>query len=126
MKSICAVEGVTAVGIKEGRYGLALIKASGTVAFVGTNNLVCAAPVLLMKEQSESGLIDGIIVNSGCANAYTGEEGISDAMRMAEIGAPVFKTLPERVGVASTGIIGRRLDLSLINDQCKRIAGNLK
>ncbi|MEA2035077.1 MAG: bifunctional ornithine acetyltransferase/N-acetylglutamate synthase [Euryarchaeota archaeon] len=126
MKSICAVEGVTAVGIKEGKFGLALIKASGTAAFVGTNNLVCAPPVLLMKEQSESGLIDGIIVNSGCANAYTGEQGFSDAMRMAEIGAPVFNTLPERVGVASTGVIGRYLDLSLIEDQCKRIAGELK
>jgi len=126
LKSICAVKGVTAVGIKEGRFGLALIKASGTAAFVGTNNLVCAPPVLLMKEQFESGLIDGIIVNSGCANAYTGEQGFSDAMRMAEIGAPVFNTLPERVGVASTGVIGRYLDLPLIEDQCKRIAGNLE
>lgn len=45
MKSICAVRGVSAAGIKEGKFGLALIRASGTAAGVFTSNKVRAAPV---------------------------------------------------------------------------------
>ncbi|MBQ3684537.1 MAG: bifunctional ornithine acetyltransferase/N-acetylglutamate synthase, partial [Methanomicrobium sp.] len=65
MKNICAVEGVYATGIKEGKYGLALIKAKGTAAAVFTKNRLVAAPVILMKERMEKGVLDGIIVNSG-------------------------------------------------------------
>ena len=45
MKSICAIEGVTAAGIKEGKYGLALIRASGETAGVFTRNLMKAPPI---------------------------------------------------------------------------------
>ena len=51
MKSICGVEGVTASGIKEGKYGLALIRASGSAAGVFTSNLVRAPPIVLMEER---------------------------------------------------------------------------
>lgn len=125
MKSICAVLGVEAAGIKEGKYGLALIKASGTAAAVFTKNIFAAAPVILMKERMENGVLDGIIVNSGNANVYTGEQGLKDTERMAEIAAEAFKTTPERVGVASTGVIGRFLDTGIIEDQCRRISGNI-
>ena len=50
-KSICAVPGVKAWGMKEGKYGLALIEAHGTAAGVFTENLVRAAPVELMRKQ---------------------------------------------------------------------------
>ena len=76
--------------IKEGKYGLALIQASGTAAAVFTKNLFAAAPVLLMKDRMARGRLDGIIVNSGNANVYTGERGMDDARRMAEIGAAAF------------------------------------
>lgn len=122
MRSICAVEGVSAAGIKEGKYGLALIRASGTAAGVFTRNLVRAAPIELMMERMAGGRLDGIIVNSGSANAYTGKRGYDDAVTMAEIGAEALDTDPIRVGVASTGVIGRHLDLARIRDQARRIA----
>ena len=72
------------------------------------------------------GELDGIIVNSGCANAYTGKKGIRDAARMSEIGAGVFRTDPNRIGVASTGIIGRYLDLDLIGRQAELVAPRMR
>ncbi|MBN2734672.1 MAG: bifunctional ornithine acetyltransferase/N-acetylglutamate synthase [Methanomicrobiaceae archaeon] len=126
MKSICAVEGVYAAGIKEGKFGLALIRAKGTAAAVFTKNLFVAAPVILMKERMENGFLDGVIVNSGNANVYTGEQGLLDARRMAEIAAEAFSTTPDKIGVASTGVIGRFLHIDIIEDQCKRIAPLLK
>ena len=126
MKSICGVEGVTAAGMKEGRYGLALVAASGTAAAVFTSNRVKAAPLILMKERITRGELDGIIANSGCANAYTGEKGMHDAVAMGEIGADCLKTDPGRIGVASTGIIGRYLDLDLIRKQAGLVAPRLR
>ncbi|NYT20342.1 MAG: bifunctional glutamate N-acetyltransferase/amino-acid acetyltransferase ArgJ [Methanomicrobiales archaeon] len=122
MKSICAVEGVSAWGIREGKFGLTLIRASGTAAGVFTSNLVRAPPVVLMEERIRSGHLDAVIVNSGCANAYTGEQGFRDAITMGEIAATALSISPESVGVASTGVIGRYLDLPRINDQCRRTA----
>ena len=73
-RSICAVRGVRACGMKEGKYGLALIRASGTAAGVFTENLVRAAPIELMRTQIKKGTMEAVIANSGCANAYTGKK----------------------------------------------------
>ncbi len=122
MKSICGVEGVRASGIKEGKYGLALIEAAGTAAGVFTSNLVRAPPITLMEERIRGGRLEAVIANSGCANAYTGERGYQDAVSMSEIAADALGVEPEAVGVASTGVIGRYLDLPLIEAQCREIA----
>jgi glutamate N-acetyltransferase/amino-acid N-acetyltransferase len=122
VKSICGVEGVRAYGIKEGKFGLALIEAGGNAAGVFTSNLVRAPPIVLMEKRIRSGYLDAVIVNSGCANAYTGTQGCSDAARMAEIAGSALGIDPENVGMASTGVIGRYLDLPRIQDQCDRIA----
>lgn len=122
MKCICAVEGVTAAGIKEGKFGLALIRASGTAAGVFTSNRMRAAPVEVMMERIRRGRLDAVVVNSGCANAYTGERGYRDALEMSAIAADALNLDPASVGVASTGVIGRYLDLDLIRDQCSRVA----
>jgi glutamate N-acetyltransferase/amino-acid N-acetyltransferase len=126
VKSICGVEGVRAAGMKEGRYGIALVAATGTAAAVFTGNLVRAAPIVLMEERMAKGELDGIIVNSGCANAYTGERGMRDAVAMAEIGAASLGTEPDRVGIASTGVIGRYLDLDIIRRQAGEVAPRLR
>ncbi|HUK38871.1 MAG TPA: bifunctional glutamate N-acetyltransferase/amino-acid acetyltransferase ArgJ [Methanomicrobiales archaeon] len=126
MKSICGVQGVRAAGMKEGRNGLALVAASGAAAGVFTANLVKAAPLVLMKERLAKGRLDGIIVNSGCANAYTGERGLADAARMCETGGEALGTEPSRIGVASTGIIGRYLDLDIIGRQAAAVAPRLR
>ncbi|HJK06159.1 MAG TPA: bifunctional ornithine acetyltransferase/N-acetylglutamate synthase [Methanocorpusculum sp.] len=125
MQSICAVEGVTAWGVKEGKYGLALIKASGTGAAVFTSNKVRAPVVNLMAERTKRGKLAGIIVNSGCANAYTGKRGYEDAVTMASIGAEALGISEKDTGVASTGVIGRYLDLDLIRRQSADVAGKL-
>ncbi len=124
-KSICAVRGVRAWGMKEGKYGLALIEAHGTAAGVFTENLVRAAPIELMKKQIRAGKLDAVIVNSGCANAYTGKRGYTDAVAMTEYAGSALGVQPSRVGVASTGVIGRYLDLPRIQRQCTTIAPEL-
>lgn len=125
-KSICSVEGVTAAATREGKMGLALIRAPGAAAGVFTSNRVRAAPVRLMMERIRQGELEVMIINSGCANAYTGEHGYADAVRMAEIAGSATGCDPELVGVASTGIIGRFLDLPLITKQCREIAPSLE
>jgi glutamate N-acetyltransferase/amino-acid N-acetyltransferase len=122
MKSICGVEGVRAAGIKEGKFGLALIEAAGTAAGVFTSNLVRAPPISLMEDRIRRGRLEAVIANSGCANAYTGERGYMDAVRMGDICGEVLGIDPNVIGVASTGVIGRYLDLPLIEGQCRKIA----
>lgn len=122
MKSICGVEGVTAWGVKEGKFGLALIRAEGDAAGVFTSNLMKAPVIRLMEERIRSGRLAAVVANSGCANAYTGKRGYRDAQEMAAIAAETVGVSPGEVGVASTGVIGRYLDLPLIRDQCRRVA----
>jgi len=124
-KSICAVPGVTAWGVKEGKYGLALIEAHGTAAGVFTENLVRAAPVELMRRQIKAGKLEAVIANSGCANAYTGKRGYADAVTMTEYAGEALGINPLHAGVASTGVIGRYLDLPLIKKQCSAVAPKL-
>jgi glutamate N-acetyltransferase/amino-acid N-acetyltransferase len=121
-RSICAVRGVKAFGMKEGKFGLALISASGTAAGVFTENLVKAAPIELMRKQIKKGTMEAVIANSGCANAYTGKRGYADAVAMTEYAGSSLNVEPDLVGVASTGVIGRYLDLPLIQRQCEEIA----
>ena len=121
-RSICAVNGVKTYGMKEGKFGLALIRASGTAAGVFTENLVKAAPVELMRKQIKKGTLEAVIANSGCANAYTGKRGYADTVAMTEFAGSALNVEPELVGIASTGVIGRYLDLPLIHRQCEEIA----
>ena len=121
-RSICAVRGVKAWGMKEGKFGLALIRASGTAAGVFTENLVRAAPIELMRKQIKKGTMEAVIANSGCANAYTGKKGYADAVTMTEYAGSALDIEPDLVGVASTGVIGRYLDLPRIQRQCEEIA----
>ena len=121
-RSICAVRGVKACGMKEGKFGLALIRASGTAAGVFTENLVRAAPIELMRKQIKKGTMEAVIANSGCANAYTGKKGYADAVTMTEYAGSALDIEPDLVGVASTGVIGRYLDLPRIQRQCEEIA----
>jgi glutamate N-acetyltransferase/amino-acid N-acetyltransferase len=110
---ICAVKGVRANGIKQGKNGLAIMVADArklATAGVFTRNKVIAAPLIITRESLEKGDLKAIIANSGCANAFTGEKGIIDAKWMADILAQKLKCTPSEIGVASTGVIGRNLD----------------
>ncbi|MCX8206233.1 MAG: bifunctional ornithine acetyltransferase/N-acetylglutamate synthase [Methanothrix sp.] len=125
---ICAVPGVRACGVKRGRYGVAMIACSGYAAGVFTRNRVRAAPIEVTVDhlRRSGGRIEGIIANSGSANAYTGVRGIRDAERMAGIMSGILGCSPEMIGVASTGVIGRYLDLDLISSLADEAAPALR
>ncbi len=113
---ICAVAGVRAAGARQGKYGLALIAASGTAAGMFTTNRIRAAPLEVTAEHLaiSGGRLDGVIANSGCANAYTGLRGQEDAKDMARMLATLLNTDANRIAVASTGVIGRYMDSDII------------
>ncbi len=75
-------------------------------AGVYTLNKVKAAPVVLSDQRLKSGALQAVVVNSGNANACTGEQGMRDAVAMAELTAKKLGLEPDMVAVASTGVIG--------------------
>ena len=122
---ICAVSGVKAAGVRQGKYGLALIAASGTAAGMFTTNRVRAAPLAVTASNLAGGRLDGVIANSGCANAYTGPRGLEDARAMARLLAGFLETDETKIAVASTGVIGRYLDLGHIQSLFKEASAKL-
>jgi glutamate N-acetyltransferase/amino-acid N-acetyltransferase len=122
---ICAVKGVSAWGVKQGKYGLALIKAEGSAAGVFTRNRVIAAPLLLTRKQLKGGRLSAVIANSGNANAFTGQEGLEDSMDMVKLAARDLGLDERTVAVASTGVIGNRLDLDIIRSQVGEVTAGL-
>jgi glutamate N-acetyltransferase/amino-acid N-acetyltransferase len=119
---LTAVAGVRATGVacglkKNGRPDLALIVSDGpaAVAATFTLNRVQAAPVLVSKRHLRGGRFSAIVLNSGNANACTGRQGLRDAEATA---AAVARAVGRPVGevfVASTGVIGRPLDMTAIH-----------
>ena len=75
-------------------------------ASVFTTNKVVAAPVRLTESRVRHGLCQAILVNSGNANACTGEKGLQDAKYCGDLVADALDVAPEFVAVASTGVIG--------------------
>lgn len=107
------------VGIKEsGDRDLSLLfsRKPATVAAVFTTNCFKAAPVLVDMERIRSGQVQAIVINSGVANAATGEEGIADALAVSRALASELNIDEEKILVASTGVIGRRLPVQKIVD----------
>jgi glutamate N-acetyltransferase/amino-acid N-acetyltransferase len=112
---ICAVPGVRASGARQGKWGVALIAASGTAAGMFTTNKVRAAPLDVTAEHlGATGRLEGVIANSGCANAFTGQRGLEDAREMARLLAGFLGTDEKKIAVASTGVIGRYMDMELV------------
>ena len=100
--------GVLCNGIRERNLGLAMAVCKGNVAAVFTKNRIRAAPVIVCEENVSDGYVEGLIVNSGNANAFTGDEGIEDAREMCRIAANLMGCSPKDIAIASTGVIGRR------------------
>ncbi|SDF66225.1 glutamate N-acetyltransferase [Methanolobus vulcani] len=123
---ICAVKGVRAGGIKPGKMGLAIIQAEGNAAGVYTRNKVIAAPLVVTREHiSKTGRLSGVIVNSGNANAFTGVQGLADARIMASALASKMSVNEEFIGVASTGVVGRKLDTGWITAHIDEVLKSL-
>ena len=122
---VCAVRGVRAHGIKENKNGLAVITGSGASAGVFTRNKIIAAPLVITREHLVDHQLSAIVANSGCANAFTGAKGLSDAAGMAEIAADRLGVAIDSIGVASTGVIGVPLDLGWIEDRIDSVIAGL-
>jgi len=120
------IAGVKTAGFKEGRYGVSLIafdkvcKAEG----VFTTNKICAAPVKVTKSKLKNG-VQAIVANSGNANCSTGEKGIEDAEAMCRKTADVLGINEKNVVVASTGIIGRYMEMDIVNQRIEQVAKKL-
>jgi glutamate N-acetyltransferase / amino-acid N-acetyltransferase len=97
---------------------LTVLAADGNASAAGifTTNLAQAAPVTVSKRHLERshGVARAIVVNSGCANACTGAQGMADADRMAAEVASILGCSPEQVLVASTGVIGVNLRMDKV------------
>ena len=86
-----------------------------------TTNRIKAAPVVLSQERLRQGRALALVVNSGCANACTGEKGLAHAAEMAELTAEGIGISPEDVLVASTGVIGQPLPMERIRAGIEQI-----
>ena len=112
IKNLTNVRGITCwgahIGVKSLRRDLAIVfsEVPASAAAVFTQNQVVAAPVTLSKKHIKNGKAQAIVINSGNANAATGDEGMRGAEAMAETLADELKIDKEMVLVASTGVIG--------------------
>jgi len=111
--------GATCAGIKKKAddtpdLGILFSEAPCVAAALFTANKVKAAPVVLCQQRLESGQAVAVVVNSGCANACTGEQGLTDAVEMTTLAAKGIGVSPEDVLVASTGVIGQPLPMEPI------------
>lgn len=106
-------QGFLAAGVKagikaSGNHDVAVIYSTVPAATgaVFTQNKMCAAPVLVSRKVAAKSYARAIVVNSGCANACTGEQGLKDAEAMQAQTAELLGVENDAVYVCSTGVIG--------------------
>lgn len=112
---------------KQERPDLALLVSDveAAVAGVMTTNRIKAAPLLVDQPRLKRGKARAVVMNSGCANACTGPEGLEDAKAMAFETARVLSLDERDVLVASTGVIGARLPMDRVRGGILRAAAQL-
>jgi glutamate N-acetyltransferase / amino-acid N-acetyltransferase len=103
-----------AAGVKNpetDRLDMALIASDvpATTAGMTTTNLVCAAPVAMTRKCLERGICRAVLINSGNANAYTGERGLKDAEVLVKAAAGELGAHMDQIVPMSTGVIGNPL-----------------
>ncbi len=129
---LTAAPGFLAAGVRAGlkRRGpdvMLLVSKDGPVPAAGvfTSNLVKGAPIPVTAKHLRDGKLGAVIVNSGCANAYTGKRGLQNARTMAELAGGRLGLKASDVGVASTGLIGSQLPMDRIERGIKRAVRKL-
>lgn len=120
---ITSVAGVKAAGVHAGikktdLKDLALIVTDtpAIAAGVFTKNSVTAAPVLVCRQHLSDPTAQAVVVNSGNANACTGEMGMTNAYRMAALTAEQLSIDADLVLVSSTGVIGQQLAMEKVDN----------
>lgn len=120
--------GAVSAGIrKDGRIDLALAVCDrpAVTAALFTRNLVKAAPVQVAAERASAGVARAVLANAGCANAVTGEQGLTAARSTTAAIAKALGISPEEVLPASTGVIGAHLPTEKIAAQAGALAAKL-
>ncbi len=109
------------------RLDLGLIVSDTPVVTAGafTTNQVKAAPVVLDMERLQQGKAQAILVNSGCANACTGEAGMQAAMATSQCVAQALGIADSLVQVSSTGVIGEQLNVEAIQKAMPQLVAGL-
>lgn len=126
---ITAIPNIKAAGIsagikKDSAKDMALIVADSVAvaAATFTTNQARAAPTYISEENLQKPVGQAIIVNSGNANACTGEQGFKDARRMIEATATALNIDASLVFVASTGTIGKTLPMNKVEQGIKDLS----
>ena len=129
---VCAAEGVRAASVTAGiKYSgnpdmvLLVFDPPATAAGVYTRNKVCAAPVTLCRERIGKSPLRAFLVNSGNANACTGEQGYQDAVSLCGEVADALDCPEAQVAMSSTGLIGAPLPVELMKAQIANLVSGL-
>lgn len=121
--------GGVACGLKgSGKTDLGLVfcdEEEMSSAILLTRNAAAAAPIRVCRDRLEQDSIRAAVINSGNANAATGEQGIADALEMQAAAASATGVEPVRMAIAETGVIGVPLDLKAILSGIDGLAGSL-
>ncbi|MGA4669899.1 bifunctional glutamate N-acetyltransferase/amino-acid acetyltransferase ArgJ [Propionibacteriaceae bacterium Y1923] len=132
-RGVTAAQGFTASGVAaglktSGKPDVALVRNLGpqyTAAGVFTSNRVTAAPVVHSRVVLTNNTARAIVLNSGGANACTGEGGLTDARETSAATAAALDIPADEVAVASTGLIGVRLPMDRLVAGVKQAAQEL-
>ncbi len=131
---VCAAQGYQAhaieCGVKDPKnprldMGLIYSPTETTSAAAFTTNQVCAAPVKLSKAHLAEANFRAFLVNSGNANACTGEQGLTDAQTHTAQLAEELGLQPNQIAVCSTGVIGLPLPAERMSAQLPALASGL-
>ena len=115
-------------GLKPAAKDLALFVSDvdAAAAALFTRNHFPGAPVVLGRETIRGGRLRAVVANSKVSNVATGARGLDDARRMAAAAAAEVGTSPDRVLVSSTGVIGVRLPIDVIERGLRGMAAELQ
>ncbi len=111
----------------EGRIDLLLVELhpETTVAGVFTRSLTASAPVEWCRKALVGGIAQGLVVNSGNSNAFTGKLGVASVERTVEAAADLLSCRPSKIFAASTGVIGEPMADHKITDALPSLYENL-
>ncbi len=130
--SVSTPTGFQAAGIaaglkKSGKLdlGLLICKEPCASAALYTPNAAAAAPITFCRDETSNGSLQGVVVNSGSANACTGAQGLEDARAMAAQAAAKSGIDIKNMAVASTGVIGVTLPMDLVESGITSVADTL-
>ncbi|RBP49877.1 bifunctional glutamate N-acetyltransferase/amino-acid acetyltransferase ArgJ [Arenicella xantha] len=121
--------GVVSAGIRyQNRNDLLLIEVNEgtTAAAVFTQNKCCAAPVLVAQQHMQQAPVRALLINSGNANAVTGELGVNNAVGSCAAVAEQLGVDANQVLPFSTGVIGEQLNMTALYDGIKSVVSDMQ